>query len=140
MQGPHVSAARVRGGTLLEVLVSLIIVTLVLSAVLDVSAHQRHVLADSQERRAAMDLAISWRSARLANERWAQGDQGTFPDIVGPRWTLEPLPNSQVSGSGLEPDAHWRRLQVLTAADDAIGGSFLLRIDPYAAPGGGGER
>ncbi|HUO09019.1 MAG TPA: hypothetical protein VM008_12000 [Phycisphaerae bacterium] len=114
----------------MEVLVSLIIVTLVLSAILDVSAHQRHVLADAQERRAAMDLAITWRSARLAQESWAQGDQGTFPDRDGPRWTLEPLPNIEVSNSGLEADSQWRQLHVLTTADDPTGVGFLLRLDP----------
>jgi prepilin-type N-terminal cleavage/methylation domain-containing protein len=121
-----------RGGTLIEVLISILIISLVLSTVLNVSAHKRAVISNARKGQVAMDLAMQWRSARLANARWAQGMEGTFPDRDGPRWTLEPLPQMQVTESGLAADSQWQQLCVLTAADDSVGTLYLMRVN---APG-----
>jgi type II secretory pathway pseudopilin PulG len=133
-------AARIRftsrGGTLIEVLVSLLIVTLVLSSVVEVSVYRRKAALDAQRTQKAIALAMAWQSGRLAAQEWTKGYEGGFPDQDGPRWVLEPAPQAQTTGSGLEPDGQWHQIRIVTTQDDVPGMTFLLRFDAVASGGG----
>ncbi len=117
-----------RAGTLIEVLVSLVIVTLVLLTMLDVSVHKRQAASNAIRSRETLKLAITWQSARLARADWTQGEAGYFPDPVEARWMVEQVNDAQISGSGFSPDAQWQTLRVMRSNDDP-GAAFLVRID-----------
>jgi type II secretory pathway pseudopilin PulG len=118
-----------RGGTLIEVLVSLVIVTLIASSVLEVASHRRRVVADGRRVQTAFDLALLWQAGRSQGEKWSMGDAGGFPGQDDMRWVLEPLPVPTSEGSRA-PDDLWRRLQVihLDVGREEVS-SFVFRLD-----------
>ena len=129
-----------RGGTLIEVLVSLLIVTLVLLTVVEVSVHRRQASSAALRSNKAMTLAMAWQSARLAGQDWTKGYEGGFPDGDGPRWILEPAPQGLATGPGMEQDDQWREIRIISNPDDVPGSAFLLRFDTPPAPKSGGSQ
>jgi len=123
-----------KGGTLIEVLVSLVIVTLVLSSVLEVTSYRRRVLTDAVRNRDAGNLAMTWQSARLHDLPWSHGDSGGFPGRDDMRWFIE-----RITATGASSDSHmpgeptddaWRRLQVVhldRGTETAT--AFIFRLD-----------
>jgi type II secretory pathway pseudopilin PulG len=149
-----------RGGTLLEVLVSLVLVTLVASAVVEAAARRRQAAAEARRAAAGLALAERWRAGRAAGTAWAGGDGGRFEaaragdgEVAGgmaPEWSLRPAEAAHVPGgaTGVPADGQWRRLVIsLSPTDPRDAVSFLMRTEdttlpPAAAAGaaGGGDR
>jgi Tfp pilus assembly protein PilV len=103
------------GGTLLEVLLSLIIIAMILDLVLQVSAQSRHAKQLARDARESNSAAIEWRQARIRDAPWAQGNEGMLSEN-SLHWSLLSLDKPK-SASGREPDRQWRMLQ-LTRKDD----------------------
>lgn len=122
-----------RGGTLLEVLVSLIILTLVASSVVEVAAQRRCALAENRRSQAGLEWAMTWRTASLQHQEWTKGESGNFLGHDDIHWSLERIGNEV--GAGPTPDDSWRRLVIsLSPADQTERASFVFRL-PDAATG-----
>jgi type II secretory pathway pseudopilin PulG len=104
------------GGTLLEVLLSLIIIAMILDLVLQVSAQSRHAKQLARDARESNSAAIEWRQARIRNVPWAQGDEGMLSEN-SLHWSLLSLDEPK-SALSREPDRQWRMLQ-LTRKNEA---------------------
>lgn len=126
-----------RGGTLLEVLVSLVIITMVAASVVEVSVHRRNTLMVANRTGTGLELAVFWQAQRLQNAPWTQGNAGTFPGRDDFRWTVFPVFPS--SSEGPPPDDAWRQLRIAPAGSMTdLAATFLVRLDrpPLQTAGG----
>ena len=97
-------------GTLLEVLVSLVVLLMLIQTVTQISSRMRSSRMEMRSKREGIDKAITWKSAFQRGETWAQGDEGEFPQS-GVRWCLKSLQSQKLSDSE-PPDAAWRKLEL----------------------------
>jgi type II secretory pathway pseudopilin PulG len=126
------------GGTLLEVLVSLVIITMVAASVVEVSFHRRKTIIVASRTRAALGLAASWQAQRLQNAPWTRANAGAFPGRDDFRWTLVPLVPS--SAEGTVPDEGWRQLRISPAGSMTdLPATFVVRLDRLPAQIAGGS-
>lgn len=115
------------GGTLLEVLIGLVILSLVLTSVVDAMGQNRRAQAETQWHDLATRLAMQWRQARLTKTPWSLGEQGTFEQTDATArygWKLEQI---SFSGASIDMDAAWRKLVILDSASH-LASEFLMRI------------
>jgi prepilin-type N-terminal cleavage/methylation domain-containing protein len=121
-----------RGGTLLEVMVSLVIVTLIASSLVEAAAQRRRAGIEETRTTLGRNLVLSWRAARVAGLAWAAREEGDFPEPDHAGWTLAPLKDT-VDGS-VAPDDHWKELVIQSQSGD-VHWVYVLRIDDASAGG-----
>ena len=104
-----------RGGTLLEVLISLVIVSLIATSLLEVTRNARLMKTQVAREQQGTSAALRWRVARAAGEAWAQGDQGAF-EADALTWKIA-MVDAVSADATTAPDEAWRELEVA----DAVG-------------------
>ncbi len=152
-----------RGGTLLEVLISLVILCLIVSGVLDGMRHVRSAKDYATLSEWASQQIAHWKQGRYRHESWAMGDSGTMDagnSLI--YWQLEPL--TPLSGENMtftsdstpkvkRPDEHWRQCTISTApwgmsdtdsnvgsgSDDNAVWTFVVRLQPDRPPTSNGS-
>lgn len=118
---------RLCGGTLLEVLISLVIVSMISTSLLQAGRNSRLAREQATREAQGMQAAIHWRQARGTGQLWAVGDAGTIPESPI-QWTLQSLP----ANTNNQPDASWRLLTLSDAHGALL--STPLRLDPAPSP------
>lgn len=118
------------GGTLLEVMLSLLIVGLILHLVLQASAQVRASKKQADEDREGSEAAMRWRASREAGDSWTQGEEGKSLDgaLI---WRLVALSAPDTAQAGEKPDGHWRVLELRKNPKDKEGPVFhriVLRL------------
>lgn len=114
-----------RGGTLLEVLMSLLVLSMLLQTVVQVSTQVRSAKRLARDSTAGRNAAIDWRMARERGDAWARGDGGNFPDD-GIRWQLSAVASS---GDVTRPDERWRTLELMRSDASASFFQTVLRLE-----------
>jgi prepilin-type N-terminal cleavage/methylation domain-containing protein len=103
-----------RGGTLLEVLISLAIVSLLMVVVLEVSAHTRDTRSDLDRQQIGRALFLEWRAARANGTAWAQGSMGHFPAPESVHWNLGPAQFQNDASSTIDSEGSaWIRVELV---------------------------
>ena len=117
-----------RGGTLLEVLVSLVILAMLIRVALQVSAGVRGARRLADDAAVGSGAAMEWRLARMRGETWAQGEDGSFPFAErAMSWRLA-RPAVQSLKSEVDPDDAWRTLEIRRAEGISPLWSAVLRL------------
>lgn len=109
---PLFSQRHFRGGTLLEIMVSLVLVGLMVGTLYPVLTQGRRIERAAQYQQHDKQAALTWQTARQQGVVWAQGQMGVMPNEAG-RWELTELPAMDSTPSGdtpIGPDKSWRLL------------------------------
>lgn len=131
-------SGRRQGGTLLEVLVSLVILSWITASLVDVMSQQRRAQADAQAAQAGLAAALRWQMARATGVSWAQGEAGVEAPPAGGEevhWELSPLEASAPSAAG-RPDGAWRQLRIWGAGAEerSVRWQGVIRLGPHGSP------
>ena len=122
-----------RGGTILEVLISLVIVAMLLQFTAQVSARVRASRRLARDVEMGSQAAMTWRLARERAESWALGEEGAFT-ADGFRWRLAMLA-VDAAETGHAPDGAWRLLEISRANEPTPFWSVTLRLADLQSEG-----
>jgi len=119
--------SRRAGGTLLEVLISLVIVLLIVQAILQTSAQRRVAARLAKDEHLGLQCAMQWQTARNHQDSWAQGEEGSMPDVAL-AWKLLDAP-SKANDSTINPDDSWQVLELRRTYESAPFWRVAVRLD-----------
>jgi len=100
--------------SLLEVLISIVIITIFSVTTFDIIRQIRKDQQQQQQSPMCIRLSLMWRFARTQQIPWAMGASGTFPDSVH-GWRLTQTP---VQGRPDNQPNIWNRLEIFNIVDD----------------------
>lgn len=126
---PSSSQKHIRAATLLEVLVSLVILILLVQSILSLSTtvthrfKQRAMIADT------MKFFLTWKITRTIDGSWAQGEEGHMAG-TNLTWRLVPADDVISQNSFYEPEGWFYWQLLLPESSDANKGGFLIYLPP----------
>lgn len=114
------------GGTLLEVLISLVILAMALRMVVQISDRARGAERLARDAQVGTDAAVRWHAARLSLESWSEGERGRFPSAPL-NWRLAAV--SEQENGEVALDDRWRVLELQRAEEEKPFWSTVVRLD-----------
>lgn len=115
-----------RGGTLLEVLISLVILSMALRLVVQIADRSRGAARLARDAELGTVSAMHWRAGRSRLEPWTDGERGEFPSAPL-TWRL--IAVAQPADTQPLADERWRLLELQRVEEVRPFWSMIVRLN-----------